>query len=465
MLLLTSCGDFLEESSQDEIKPTNTEDIASVLYSSAYPYQYSSDGYLVLLTDEVENKQYKLQSYAERMTQGKPVYTFSKTMFDGEESFINDENSWKNNYTQIKNCNVVLDFVYKMSGKEEDKRHIAGQARALRAFYYMKLLSIYCMPYNEATADSELGLCHMLSSNVSDAYPTRETLRATYDLVEKELLTAEKELEGYEPTTYFRITKTGVQTLLSRLYLYEQKWDKCIEYSTLALKTAPKLLEFATAGSVNVYDVKSTEIIWNYPGATRTSPYILANSLTSGGVLPYQLSQKVVDMYEIDDMRNCKTPASHAYSMKYVGGSASTGFYAQKTTTYNYFYENGLRTAELYVNRAEAYAQKGDVKGAIDDLNTLRQNRFHALGYKPLEITDKAELIQFVRDERQREFVWEGGLRWMDIKRYGMSVTHKFIDEDGTETTYTLEANSPLYALPIPNDAILKNPDLQQNKR
>lgn len=463
--MLTSCGDFLEETSQDELKPTNTEDIASVLYSSAYPYLFSSDGYLILLTDEVENHQYKLESYAERMAQGKPVYTFSKTMFDGEESFISDENSWKNYYEQIKNCNVILDYVYQMRGTDEDKRHIAGQARALRAYYYMKLLSIYCMPYTEATADSELGLCHMLSSHVSDEKPHRQSLRATYDLVESELLTAEKELDGYAPTTYFRVTKTAAQVLLSRLYLYEQKWDKCVEYSTIALKTAPRLMEFATAGYNSVFDTASPEIIWNYAGAARTSPYVQQNNMISNGVFPYQIPQKIMDLYELDDMRFCMTPASHVYSQKYIAGYSTYGFYGQKTQSYNYWYENGLRSSEIYINRAEAYAQLNKIKEAKDDLNTLRKNRFHPDGYKDLDITDQAELIQFVRDERQREFVWEGGLRWMDIKRYGLSVTHKFIEEDGTETTYTLEANSPLYALPIPNDAIMKNPELQQNKR
>lgn len=121
--------------------------------------------------------------------------------------------------------------------------------------------------------------------------------------------------------------------------------------------------------------------------------------------------------------------------------------------------------SEAYLNRAEAYAQKGDNANALADLNHLRENRYAAVSYQPLNITNNEELKMFVRDERQRELVWEGGFRWMDIKRYGLSVTHVFTDEDGSQTTYTLQAGDPLYALPIPHDAISKNPNLKQNKR
>lgn len=468
MLLLTSCGDFLEESSQDEIRPTTTEDLASVLYKEAYPYAtVCTDAYLTLLTDEVENKQYILPAYKDRMEKGKPVYTFSKTMFDGEESFISDENSWMNYYTLIKGCNVVLDYVYDMRGKDEDKKAIAGQARALRAYYYLKLLTIYSLPYDESIADKELGVTHILSSHVSDKYPERSSLRASYDLVESELLTAAEELKDYKPSTVYRISKTGVDLLLSRLYLYEKKWDKCIEYATNAINEGPKLNDFkALSTSMNVFELNSPEIIWNYTGSVKASEYVQSTNMVSGGMLPYNLSQKVMDMYEIGDMRNCVTPASPVYSKRFVGGYASGGWYAQKITSYSSQNgENGLRMAEAYLNRAEAYAQSNKKEKAIYDLNTLRENRFHATCYAPLTITDENELKMFIRDERQREFIWEGGLRWMDIKRYGLSVTHEFIDEEGVKTTYTLNENDPLYALPIPNDAIVKNPNLQQNKR
>ena len=52
--ICSSCHDFFKESSQDEIKPSTVEDLRSVMYKEAYPYQFASDNYLMLLTDEMQ---------------------------------------------------------------------------------------------------------------------------------------------------------------------------------------------------------------------------------------------------------------------------------------------------------------------------------------------------------------------------------------------------------------------------
>lgn len=44
--ICSSCHDFFKESSQDEIKPSTVEDLRSVMYKEAYPYQFASDNYL-----------------------------------------------------------------------------------------------------------------------------------------------------------------------------------------------------------------------------------------------------------------------------------------------------------------------------------------------------------------------------------------------------------------------------------
>ena len=92
-------------------------------------------------------------------------------------------------------------------------------------------------------------------------------------------------------------------------------------------------------------------------------------------------------------------------------------------------------------------------------------NHFTKAAYTPLTEAEVADVKQAVLDERQREYVWEEGLRWMDIKRHGLSVSHTFIDEEGVQTIYTLAKDDALYALPIPYDAIARNKNLIQNPR
>lgn len=121
--------------------------------------------------------------------------------------------------------------------------------------------------------------------------------------------------------------------------------------------------------------------------------------------------------------------------------------------------------AEAYLNRAESYAHKSDADDALKDVNALRKTRYAAGSNYAITDVTSDQLLQTVLDERQREFVWEDGFRWMDIKRLGLSVTHVFTDENGTKSTHVLKSNDLLYALPIPNDAFSRNTNLQQNPR
>lgn len=102
---------------------------------------------------------------------------------------------------------------------------------------------------------------------------------------------------------------------------------------------------------------------------------------------------------------------------------------------------------------------------ALNDLNVLRETRYMTGSYVDEQITDANELLEFCLMERRLELSLEEGFRWFDIKRLGLSVTHIYIDTEGVEREYTLESNSPLYALPIPYDAIERNYRLEQNPR
>jgi hypothetical protein len=130
--------------------------------------------------------------------------------------------------------------------------------------------------------------------------------------------------------------------------------------------------------------------------------------------------------------------------------------------------------AEIYLNRAEALirrykvnGQSGDLSQALSDLNILRASRYDKrnVSYVPVAISDADSLFRFCQQERRRELCLEENHRWVDIKRWGLSITHNYIDASGTATKYTLASGSPVYALPIPYTAIDNNASLAQNPR
>ena len=72
-------------------------------------------------------------------------------------------------------------------------------------------------------------------------------------------------------------------------------------------------------------------------------------------------------------------------------------------------------------------------------------------------------LDELLRDRRQ-EFVLEEQIRWLDMKRLGISVSREAIDEETNAVhSYSLESNDYRYALPLPSDYELQYNNILQN--
>lgn len=475
LLAFSSCGDFLEESSQDEVKATTVEDLRAMMYSEAYPYTtVTPDSYLRLLTDEVQCSGLQNNNYATLLQYGQPVFTFMPTMFDGIEAFGTNANTWSNAYEKIKGCNAVLDYVGKMKGSEKDKQAMRAQCYFLRGMYYLRLALVYCLPYSNTTTtdpDVALGVPLQLTSEVTDEQKSRTTLRQTFTQIESDLLTSVDMLNEYYPDGLipFRVSPTAAYILLSRMYLYMGDYAKSASYATLAIEDGPNLTNFSTLmntygyATYRVYDVaNSSEVVFTY-GTDSYKDGVYFASEYYQGTPPWTASSSLIALYD----------ATNDYRYKDFYDSYSGVIL--KTSTYHSgsYGDMGLRMAEVYLNRAESnmrlYMAGGNAElrtSAITDINTLRKNRYKAgSSYEVDETLKDEELLQFILDERQRELCWENGIRWFDIKRLGLSVTHTYIDADNNTSTHTLEANSKLYALPIPYDAIDRNGNLEQNPR
>lgn len=476
MMSFTSCGNFFDESSQDEIKPKNIEDLKAVMYKSAYPYQMAQDVYLNLLTDETECNGLLNDNYTSQHKNGQPIFCFDKGMFDATHIIPDDTNSWENYYEKIMGCNVVKDYLDKVTGTDKEKNAVLGQVLFLRAYYYLRLALIYCQPYSgkNVNPDTALGLPLQLIMTVSDNKPKRTTLRETYAQIEKDLLESLSLLkENYKADSPFRVDALAVNCLLSRMYLYmgrNEDMANAVKYADAAISEGPSLTNLnsfrATFGDKGVYDVDvSQEVVWAYGFPSyQCGTYCITNAYMEQ--FPYTISNSLANLY---DATNDLRYVSYLRPNKWVTNLQYTHKKGSSNMTYG---DSGIRMAEIYLNRAEALIREAKVDGdaskitkALSDLNTLRSSRYASQTYTDIDVTDADKLLDFCLEERQRELCWEEGFRWFDIKRLGLSVTHKYLDADENATTYTLEANSLLYALPIPYDAIDRNKNLEQNPR
>lgn len=498
-LLFTSCKKFLDQTSQDEIRPSSVGDLTQLMNGEAYPYIAAMDSYIDLLTDDIQcsgipvvNGAPATSTYSSYLNNGAPIFTWDPAMFDSTQSVdivnLAGVNSWKIYYGKIKGCNVVLDYIDKVSGIEKEKNALRGQALFLRSFYYLKLVTLYGQPYNGTGIDpaTSPGVPLVLSSAVTDESKQRNTLAEVYSQVEKDLLEAAALLkENFAPGNTYRAGHLAAWGLLSRLYLYmgrDEDMDNVILHATNTLAEKPGLTflntYFTSATTFNnagIYDlVMSQEIIWQYSANLKALTSFYTASAQAGSVMPvYNVSQELVSLY--DQGTSTSNMGDLRYNSWFHKTTGVVWPYRSAKVNINATYgEKGIRVAELYLNRAEALTRRykktgntADRDQALKDLNTLRISRYDTrnAAYTPVSITDADALMTFCRNERRRELALEDGHRWCDIKRWGLSVKHRLIDVNGTTSDYTLASGSNMYALPIPYTAINKNYKLSQNPR
>ena len=242
VVLFSSCGDFLEESSQDLIIPKTVKDYSEFLFGEGYIRNNTSiHTYLDIMTDDVEEKantwpvmqsDIRGDGYGYFCWQPNPEYRFTGA--------LNTDNAWETYYSKILIANNVIDLLDDAEGIQSDKDDLLGEAYFLRAYCYFMLVNLYGEPYEKETADKALGIPFNYEHSVRERTYKRETLARSYELIEKDLIKSIQLLEATDYTkTVFRISKGAAYLLASRFYLYKKTLR--VQYISSPLNTCPRL--------------------------------------------------------------------------------------------------------------------------------------------------------------------------------------------------------------------------------
>lgn len=493
--ILCSCGDFLEESSQDEVRPTTLEDLKQLMLYEAYPLSTYFIRYLDFLTDDIESAWPGREDQKEALNNFAPIFMWEVDM----DEKVTDMNYWELYYKKIKGCNVVLDMVDDMTGVEEERENMRGQALALRAYYYLMLVNLYGLPYNteEIDLDRSLGVPLILTSNVTDTYPERNTLREVYEQIEGDLLKSLPLLEAYgTKNDVFRVTDCFAHAVLARMFLYQENWKEVIKHSDYVLKKKNRLvklenmiqtlwgMESGLDKSKSVYDLNSVENIWSYSCEGEYGG--LFGVIGFNAPPAYRASDNLFELYEYDSSNKSNygdlRPKCYYAQVFFAGdiyNPITRPYYGDKgNSTISWNTSKGIRVAELYLARAEAIIRlvlagekkAEELQSAIDDLNYLREARYDTRNaeYVQKQSEDFAsteELLTFCLEERRRELSFEDH-RWFDLRRYGMpELRHTITLSEGNPQEYTLSKGDKRYVLQIPKAVIDRNYKLEQNPR
>ena len=394
---------------------------------------------------------------------------------------------WSQSYKIIYSTNVALDVISEDPDPSDETKALHGEALFLKAYVMHSLVRAYAKPYKEATAASEPGL--IIRENGSDAAPKgRASLKETYDYIVNCLLDAEKLMETPVARSQSRCFASlgAVRALLSRVYLYMGNWDKCIEYSSKVI--ADDNYEIAGAAEFADY-FKSTwtskETIWclkMLPQDDKGSGSVASMIMKADGCWGEEgYSEPLLEdmgrgtSLENDDIRwtfVCDVNTKNGLDLI---PCSKLSWQDGKPTLFSPPF---LRVTEMYLNRAEAYAHKGDKANAVKDVNEVRKHRMTANVdahlYTEADVT--GDPVDFVLKETRVEFAFEAH-RFFDLMRNDKDIVRNFW---GYHTNYTagqstsgkpgLDAvgvftrhDDTRLVFPIPSKEIDNNPLCEQN--
>lgn len=478
---MTSCSDFLKEYSQDLAKVQTWSDLDEVLLGDAYMpsariylanYSIYSTGESALdilhfMGDEITLSQTHENDYLSMTKNMFPFYTWQQdTGTDEDLKYVGgDEAYWNDLYKRINVCNMVISLIDEQPEYTLDdavqKERVKGEAHFLRGMYYFYLANLYAQPYDPATAEDTPGVPVKLSNFVEDVEFPRSSLKETYEQIISDFSDAAVELEGKTAKSKYHANATAAKLMLARVNLYMQNWDGAVAYAKAVLADNNQLQSLrSVALGANSVSIASPETIFSM------GHYLIAANFASdkyGDYDPaYYVSDNMIDLYDRDDLRRGR-----------YFGNTSDGYFNNVFLKYNLQYGNWggmcdvssyclLRTSEAYMILAEASAYNNDENTARETLDRFLQTRVQSA--EPVTLQGNA-LIDFIRDERAREFLLEGH-RWFDLRRYTVCQPYKwskiivhsynYFTQINWDTvldhidTYTLDKFDQAYTLPIP---------------
>jgi tetratricopeptide (TPR) repeat protein len=308
------------------------------------------------------------------------------------------------------------------------------------------LAQLFCKVYDAATAQTDQGIPLRLNSDVTQRM-SRSTVQETYDQIIADLSSAEELLP--DRTNYkTRPDKLAAAALLSRVYLSMSIYEKAFQYANKALSQYNVLMDYNTIQNTGVPFRQFNDEVILHVTMNGSMLFNADNNCT--------VDTTLYASFDNNDMRKQLYFGTGINNQHYFKGT-----YAGLTTSSKFC---GLAVDELYLTRAECYAQKNMLPEAMDDLNKLMIKRYRNNGdFKPFQATTKVDALLKILIERRKELLFRG-LRWMDLRRLNLAGANINLTRIIKSDTFSLSAKSGKYVYPIPEQELIYNP-MPQNER
>lgn len=485
LILLSSCEKQLEEFPQNKVMPTTTEDYEQLLNRAIISRQIMP--YLDILSDDVDL--IETDHVQDGPDDGDAQLAAYMWQDRHETTMSGGDIAFSSFYESIFYCNLIIDGVKNAQGVElnpqnveRTKKQLEAQAYALRAYAYFYLVNLYAKPFDPTTAAVEQGVPINLAITAEDKAYTRQPVQEVYNLIVSDLEKSISILEANpsDGITKFKFTALAAKAFLARVHLYMNNWDQAIKYATEVTRANPSIFnlqavgEQLNEGNNSGYDWEVTNILGrNYIGSFNEN-VLFVNGLNElmpalsywHYITTFSVNKELADTFEPNDVRRfyfMQTFSLNTFAGLRVKLSYSKNRYINLGDTFSATpgsgYTRAIRTEEMYLILAEAYAHKTNgLEEAVKYLNTLREPKFRRGKYSPLVASsfNSESLLDYVFLERRRELCFEGH-RWFDLRRHGMPAQTRI---GYNNEVANLKQNDPKYVLQIPQQELNVNPQI-----
>ena len=394
---------------------------------------------------------------------------------------------WQTSYQMIYAANKIIDAIG--DNDTPDYNQLKGENLFVRALGHFNLVRVFGRPYIQNAA-TNLGVMIRIDID-NNVLPPRSTVAEVYQQVIKDLKEAADLMTVSKNANY--ASKEVAYALLSRVYLYMGENDLVIEYADKVINSGRYSL-LSTSDYViypTILPENNSEAIFAFRHTLlddRAKNSISAmyykgpvNGLGWGemyaseplrnllGKHPEDVRNQFIEpQYELDSNGNIKYDEDGNPILQKRNGWPK--YYVNK-----YSWQDGIETlssplyirlAEVYLNRAEAYAKKNEVQKALDDVNLIRK-RAGLSGdalFNSSDLKGYSSVFDVVMDERWVELCFECH-RTYDIFRNNLTLNRSYpgFHLSPGETEKYVKPDDKRVVFFIPEMEVITNPNLEQN--
>ncbi len=476
-LAIVSCEDYLSEVPDNRTEIDSPEKISELLVI-AYPEANYMD-FAETMSDNVGDKNSELPS------------ELNLANYKWEDNNIDDLDYrvtyWNACYKAIAQANQALASIEEL-GDLDELAPQKGEALLARAYGHFMLVNFWAKHYDANTADADLGIPYILEPEDDFIVNySRNTVQEVYDYIESDLLQGLDLVTNNYEQPVFHFTQDAAYAFATRFYLFKGEWENVIEYSSRIITNPEEQLR----DYLNIYDAleySERTALYASDGDPTNLLVVSANSLYARIFASNNFGLNIDKGDELFFSANI-LGKSWAYAV-----FGTEAFYNLPKFTEFFRYTNinagigdpyvGLvlfSTDEVLLNRAEAYAMMNNFDSSLSDINTfysLRTESYDASTdllikqdildnypevvneYTPFYTldSDQTSFVKAIAELKRREYYHEG-LRWFDVRRFDLEVTHNIIGEGD----FILDKGDERRQLQIPNFAVERG--LEQNPR